>query len=131
MDQVSAEVLEYQVLKDQIEDLEKRKKVLRDSLMETVQEVGESDDQGHLWLDLDTEVNGVGSVQAERRVSQTLNEDRALALIEKRGLTETCTKLVRVVDEDAVLAAKFEDHFTEEDIDSMFDFKVVWALKLK
>jgi len=131
MDDISREVLEYQSLKQQIDDLDKRAKALRDSLMETVKVVGEPDDKGHLWMELDDEVNGVQSVLAERRVSQTLNEERAQEIIDERGLTERCTKMVRVVDHDEVMACLYEELVSEADLDEMFDRKITWALRLK
>jgi hypothetical protein len=67
VDDISREVLEYQTLKQQIDDLDKRAKVLRDSLMEAVKVVGDPDDKGHLWMELDEEINGVHSVLAEKR----------------------------------------------------------------
>jgi len=131
MDDIGREVLEYQTLKQQIDDLDKRAKTLRDSLMETVKIVGESDDKGHLWMQLDEEINGVHSVLAERRVSQSLNEERAQEIIEERGLTERCTKMVRVVDHDEVMACLYEEALSEADLDEMFDRKITWALRLK
>jgi len=131
MDQLTAEILEYQSLRDDIEGLEKRKKVLRDSLLDTVQNAGERDEKGHLWLALDSDVNGVSSVQAERRVTQTLNEERAQEILEGLGLSAECTKTITVVDEDAVWAARWDDKLSDSDIEAMFDTKVVTALKLK
>lgn len=131
VDDISREVLEYQTLKQQIDDLDKRAKVLRDSLMEAVKVVGDPDDKGHLWMELDEEINGVHSVLAEKRVSQTLNEERAQEIIEERGLTERCTKMVRVVDHDEVMACLYEEALSEADVDEMFDRKITWALRLK
>ena len=131
VDDITREVLEYQTLKQQIDDLDKRAKVLRDSLMEAVKIVGDADDKGHLWMELDEEINGVHSVLAERRVSQSLNEERAQEIIEERGLTERCTKMVRVVDHDEVRACLYEEALSEADLDEMFDRKVTWALRLK
>ena len=131
VDDVTREVLEYQTLKQQIDDLDKRAKVLRDSLMEVVKVVGDPDDKGHLWMELDEEINGVRSVLAEKRVSQSLNEERALEIIEERGLTERCTQMVRVVDHDEVMACLYEEALSEADLDEMFDRKITWALRLK
>jgi hypothetical protein len=131
VDDVTREVLEYQTLKQQIDDLDKRAKVLRDSLMEVVKVVGDADDKGHLWMELDEEINGVRSVLAEKRVSQSLNEERALEIIEERGLTERCTQMVRVVDHDEVMACLYEEALSEADLDEMFDRKITWALRLK
>ena len=131
MDDLSREVLEYQTLKAQIDDLDKRAKVLRDSLMESAKILGEADDKGHLWMELDEDINGVHSVLAERRVSQSLNEERAQEILEERGLTERCTKMVRVVDHDEVMACLYDELLTETDLDEMFDRKITWALRLK
>ena len=131
MDDLSREVLEYQTLKQQIDDLDKRAKVLRDSLMESAKILGEADDKGHLWMELDEEINGVAAVLAERRVSQSLNEDRALEVLERLGLTDRCTKMVRAVDQDEVMACRYDDLLTDEDLIEMFDQKVTWALRLK
>lgn len=131
MDDLSREVLEYQGLKEQIDDLEKRAKVLRDSLMESAKILGEADDKGHLWMELDDEINGVSAVLAERRVSQSLNEERAQEVLERLGLTDRCTKTVRVVDQDEVMACRYNDLLTDEDLFEMFDQKITWALRLK
>lgn len=131
MDDLGREVMEYQVLKQQIDDLDKRAKVLRDSLMESAKILGESDDKGHLWMELDEEINGVRAVLAERRVSQSLNEERAQQILEERGLLERCTKMVRVVDHDEVMACLYDELVTETDVDEMFDNKITWALRLK
>lgn len=131
VDQLTAEVMEYQAIKDQVDDLEKRKKSLRDSLMETVKIVGEPDDKGHLWMELGEEVNGVRAVLAERRVSQSLNEERAQEILAERGLLDECTKMVRVVDHDEVMARLYDEQLSEADVDEMFDSTVTWALRLK
>lgn len=131
MDDLSREVLEYQGLKQQIDDLEKRAKTLRDSLMESAKILGEADDKGHLWMELDEEINGVAAVLAERRVSQSLNEERAQEVLERLDLMDRCTKMVRVVDHDEVMAARYEDLLTDDDLAEMFDVKVTWALRLK
>ena len=131
MDDLGREILEYQVLKQQIDDLDKRAKVLRDSLMESTKILGESDDKGHLWMELDEEINGVRALLAERRVSQSLNEERAQQILEERGLLERCTKTVRVVDHDEVMACLYDELVTEADVDEMFDNKITWALRLK
>lgn len=131
MDDLSREVLEYQSLKSQIDDLDKRAKVLRDSLMESVKILGEADDKGHLWMELDDDINGVHSVLAERRVSQSLNEERAQEILAERGLIDRCTKMVRTVDHDEVMACLYDELLTESDLDEMFDRKVTWALRLK
>ena len=40
-------------------------------------------------------------------VSQSLNEDRTLALLKEKGLLDQCTEVVVVLNEDAILAANY------------------------
>lgn len=131
MDDLEMEVAEYAHVKEQVDALSKRQKELRDRLLEVVENLGETDDQGHLWMDLPREVGGVRMLQRQRRVTQSINQERAQELLEELGLTDRCTTLVRVVDEDALMAAKWDGEISEEQIDSMIDTKVVWALHLK
>jgi predicted RNA-binding protein associated with RNAse of E/G family len=47
------------------------------------------------------------------------------------GLEDSLYKTIRVVDEDALMAALYEEVLTEEEVDEMYPPKVVWALVLK
>lgn len=130
-DLLSMEVAEYARIKEEVDALSKRQKELRDSLLESIDMLGEPDAQGHVWLELPAEVGGVRSLQRQRRATPTLNQERAQVLLDDLGLTDECTKLVRVVDEDALMAAKWDGKITEEQLDGVIDVKVVWALHLK
>lgn len=131
VDDLTMEIAEYARLKEQVDELSKRQKQLRDSLLEAIENLGEADDQGHLWLELPKEIGGVRTLQRQRRVTQSLNQERALDLLSSLGLTDECTTLVRVVDEDSLMAAKWDGKITEDQMDSMIDTKIVWALHLK
>lgn len=131
VDQFTAEVMEYKLLKAQTDEMAKRIKVLRDSLMESVQTLGIEDDKGHVFLVLDDDIDGVNEIVAERRVTQAINEEAAQDLLQDRGLFDRCTELVRVVNQDEVMAARFEELLSDDDVDAMFDVKVTYALKLK
>ena len=58
-------------------------------------------------------------------------EDKAEEIITAHGLEDSLYKTVRVVDEDALMAALYEEVLTEEEVDEMYPPKVVWALVLK
>ena len=131
VDDLTIEVAEYAHIKEQVDTLSKRQKELRDRLLEVVENLGETDDQGHLWMDLPQEISGVRMLQRQRRVTQSINQERAQELLEELGLLDRCTTMVRIVDEDALMAAKWDGEISEEQIDSMIDTKVVWALHLK
>jgi predicted RNA-binding protein associated with RNAse of E/G family len=49
-------------------------------------------------------------------------------MISDKGMEEELYKTIRVVDEDALMAALYEGKLTEEEIDEMYPQKVVWAL---
>lgn len=93
-----------------------------------VEEHGYQDDQGHIWLDLEEPVEGTVALQMQRRVSQPLNEEKAEEILEKKGLLASCTKTITVLDEDAIMAAKFSGDLTDDDIDAMFPKTVSYAL---
>jgi len=129
-DTVTAQALEYQYLKGQIDILSKRQKDIRDELMVAVESDGFSDDQGHWWLEL-TGVDGDFSIQRQRRVSRSLDTDAAEDILTKAGVLEDCYKTVRVIDEDAVMQALYAETLTEADIDAIYPTKVTWALVVK
>ena len=43
-------------------------------------------------------------------------------------MEEQLYKTIRVVDEDALMAALYNDELTEPEIDLMYPQKIVWAL---
>lgn len=120
-------VREFSGLDGQIKALTKRKTEIRDRLSGVVEEHGEEDDKGHIWLNLNSEVEGIGSLKRERRVGQSMDEDRVERILAEKGLTERCMKQVPTLDEDEVMAAHFEGLISEAEIDSMFPKKVSYA----
>lgn len=131
MGTLEANVREYKYLKDEIESLQTRQKKIRDILMEVVEEDGYVDDQGHYWYEFDDAIDGVASLQRQRRVSRSLDEDAAAAVLTPLGLWEQCTELKRVVDQDKVYEALYDGDINEADIDAIFPAKTTWALFLK
>lgn len=123
-----AQVREYAFIKKQLEYLEQQQKNLRAKLFDQVEAKGEPDSTGNVVVELDNEIEGFASIIKQRRVSRKLNEEAAEEIITARGLEEKLYKTVRVIDEDAVMAALYSDELTEQDIDNMFEQKVVWAL---
>ena len=49
-------------------------------------------------------------------------------IIVEKGMEEQLYKTIRVVDEDALMAALYNDELTEAEIDLMYPQKIVWAL---
>lgn len=119
---------EYSFLKQQIEFLEKQQKEVRERLFTTLDETGETDDKGNIIVELPEEVNGFGAVVKQRRVSRKIDELVADEIITEKGMEEQLYKTIRVVDEDALMAALYNDELTEAEIDLMYPQKIVWAL---
>jgi uncharacterized protein YebE (UPF0316 family) len=90
--------------------------------------MGEVDDKGNIIVELPEEVNGFGAVVKQRRVSRKIDELVADEIITEKGMEEQLYKIIRVVDEDALMAALYNDELTEAEIDQMYPQKIVWAL---
>lgn len=119
---------EYSFLKQQIDFLEKQQKEVRERLFTTLDEMGETDDKGNIIVELPEEVNGFGAVVKQRRVSRKIDELVADEIITEKGMEDQLYKTIRVVDEDALMAALYNDELTEAEIDLMYPQKIVWAL---
>lgn len=121
---------EYIFAKKQIEYFEAKTKKLRDDLFSAIEERGEIDSDGHIILDLDSDIDGVASFKKERRVSRKINEDLAKEIISQKGLRDRLIETKEVVNEDELMVALYEDLLTEEEVDEMFPQVITWALKL-
>lgn len=119
---------EFSFLKQQIDFLEKQSKEVRERLFAQLDEIGEVDDKGNIIIELPEEVNGFGAVVKQRRVSRKIDELVADEIITEKGMEEQLYKTIRVVDEDALMAALYNDELTEAEIDLMYPQKIVWAL---
>lgn len=119
---------EFSFLKQQIDFLEKQSKEVRERLFAQLDELGEVDDKGNIIIELPEEVNGFGTVVKQRRVSRKIDELIADEIIAEKGMEDQLYKTIRVVDEDALMAALYNDELTESEIDLMYPQKIVWAL---
>ena len=122
---------EYAFIKSQMEYLEKQQKELREHLFEYADLNGEVDDKGNIILELPDDVEGYSSVIKQKRVTRKVDEFVAEEIITEKGMEETLYKTIRVVDEDALMAALYNDELTEDEIDRMYPQKITWALVLK
>lgn len=126
-----ARTKKYAFLKSQLDYLEKEQKALRAEMFEVLDGEGEVDDKGNIIIQLPEEVDGYNSIMKQRRVTRKIDETKAADIIYAKGLQDSLYKTVIVVDEDALMAALYEDVLTEEEIDEMYPQSVVWALVLK
>lgn len=128
VDELTVQAKEYAFAKKQVEYFEKRQKELKEKMFAHIEERGEQDDKGNIILELPEEIEGFVAVTKQRRVSRKIDEDVAFDIIEEKGLRDKLIKIVEVVDEDALMAALYNDELTEEEIDEMYPQHVVWAL---
>jgi hypothetical protein len=127
-DELIAQAKEFAFAKKQIDILEKRQKELREQLFNHIEERGEVDDKGNIILELPEELDDVFSITKQRRVTRKIDEDVAFDIIDEKGLRDKLIKIVEVIDEDALMAALYNDELTEDEIDEMYPQSVVWAL---
>lgn len=124
MDQVSAEITQYKALKEQIKLLESRQTQIKTRLVEALKAYGEEDLKGHLVLDLGDDLKAT----YQKKVSESINNDRAVELVKSKGLEKECIVQVPTLDQDALMAQYYKGTVSEEDIDSIKDSKVIYAL---
>lgn len=128
-DDLASQVREYVRLKASIDMMESRSKELREKLMAELDQSGEEDDKGNVMLDLGFDADGVVRLEKQRRSSRKLNESKAEEIIEAAGIGDDVYEMKRVINEDALMSAFWEEKITEEQLDEMFPVTVTWALR--
>jgi hypothetical protein len=128
-DNLETQVREYARLKATLEMLESRQKELREALFTALDERGFEDDRGNLVLELPESVEGVARVEKQRRVSRKVNEAAAEEIIAEHSLEEDLYTTIRVIDQDAIMAALYEGKLSEDEVDRMYPPTVTWALR--
>jgi hypothetical protein len=123
---VKNEVRQYLSLKDQADLLSKRQTEIKTRLTASIDEHGSEDDRGHIVLNIPDEENEI-SIMKQKRVSKNLDIAAAEIILTKKGIKDTCIKMTPTLDESAIMAAFYNGHLTEEDIDTMFPSKVTYA----
>jgi hypothetical protein len=119
---------QYAFIKSQLEYLEQQQKELREKLFSALEIEGQTDDKGNIVIELPKEVEGYLSIIKQKRVSRKVDELIADEIITAKGMEEKLYKTIRVVDEDALMAALYNEELTETEIDQMYPQKITWAL---
>lgn len=117
-----SEYLNMKALADQAAERLAKQKAL---LMEYVEANGVEDEKGHRWV----EVDGVGSIKRERRVSSSMDTDYAEEWLKENGLYEECTTTIVVLDEDEILAKIFDETIPPKVAKRMFAERESFAFK--
>lgn len=136
------EVADYLLARSARERAEGRESTYKVRFMKLLEESGQLQEGGHRLLLLNEPVlfqeykrgkardRDIVGIRRMRRTTQTLNIDKAMALVERLGLTKQCTKTEVVLDEDSLLAASFTGQISDEDMQSIYDEKESFAFYL-
>jgi hypothetical protein len=130
-DDLSTQVREYLQVKASMDLLETRQKALRETLFQQIDSNGEFDDKGNVFLELGSDVDGVVRLEKQKRVTRKLDADAAETILATNELEEDVYEVVRVVNEDKLMAAFYEGKLTEDELERIYPAKVVWALTTK
>lgn len=128
-DNFETQVREYARLKATMDMLESRQKELRESLFAALDEQGFEDDKGNVVIELPNEIEGVVRLEKQRRVSRKVDELAAEEIISEKNLEEELYTTVRIVNQDAIMAALYEGKLSEDEVDRMYPPIVTWALR--
>jgi hypothetical protein len=75
-------------------------------------------------------IKSIVGIERRKRTSNTLDQEKALALIKKKGLTDECTETIVVLNEDAVLAANFRGDITDKELAALYSESTSYAFWL-
>jgi len=128
---VMGKIRTYITLKNRVDDMSAERDSLKKDLIELVDTEGEPDESGHIWYRLPQEVEGINSLQRQRKVSQRLDPSVAESILKEKGIYDRCYQMVPVLDEAEVMACLYEGLLTEDEIDVMFPKHVTYVLLTK
>lgn len=131
MENIRREVQQYVTLKDEADAISERVTTIKKRLTGYIEDFGTANEKGSLVLPVEDDRTNTRAIVKQRRVSKQFDEDTANELLKSKGLFETCTTTITVLDQDAVMGAYYEGKLTDSDIETMFPEKVSWALVLE
>jgi len=120
---IKEDIRQFKALKDNVDLLTKRQSDIKKRLTDNIEQFGTEDEKGHIVLSVDENEQ----IMKQKRVSKSLDISAAEIILTKKGIRETCIKMVPTLDEAAIMAAFYNGHLSEEDIDTMFPAKVSYA----
>lgn len=129
LEEIKKSVRQFIRLKDEVGVLTTRQNQLKSRLMDELNNV-EPDDRGHRVFEFTDEDYGDIKITKQRKVFKNLDMDIAEEILTRKGIRDTCIKMVPTLDEGAIMSAFYEGYLTEEDIDSMFPAKESYAFLL-
>lgn len=116
---------EYNTLRDEKKRIEDRMKKLADLIKDNAERVGVKDDKGSYYAE---DENYIYGKQCKKSVS--FNQEKALSYFKDHGF-EDCIDTVEVINETAVEEHINTGDISFEDLESITDTKVSYAIDLK
>lgn len=116
---------EYNTLRDEKKRIEDRMKKLADLIKDNAEKVGVKDDKGSYYAE---DENYIYGKQCKKSVS--FNQEKALSYFRDHGF-EDCIGTVEVINETAVEEHINTGDISFEDLESITDTKVSYAIDLK
>ena len=124
---IQSHIRQYVGLQEQEKLLAERKKAIHAELSKAIDSYGEEDAKGNIVLDVGDDTVGVTSLTKRKRTSKTIDTEKAIPYLEDKGLLN-CIKLVKMVEEDAFMAAYYEGDISEEDMTNIVPEVTTFAL---
>jgi hypothetical protein len=131
---IRAAVRSWLIKDDAIKNLSTGKEQDRVLILEHLDEHGQEDENGHKWVWFtDDPVEGrVKGIKREKRVTKTINQERAAEYLKRRKLWSRCVETIEVLDEAAVLALNFapagqKPTISDEDLADLYDVTETYA----
>lgn len=121
-------VEEYLREKEAMEAMQARVNEKKAAINKFVDDLGEADEKGSKWVHVEG-IPGLSAVKRERRVSQSLDTDKAEAWLKKNGLWEQYSEEIRVLDEDALYGAGYDGTIPRKVFDGFMVSSESFALK--
>jgi len=118
----------YLEARDQEAKYAKAKKAKYKAVVEALEELGEETEDGHRDLDLTHPVGDIVGLRWQRKVSETVDEEAAMKILEKKGLVDECVEMVPRLNQDAIMACFQRKQLTRKEVFTMFPEKVTYAL---
>jgi len=113
----------YRAIAEQQDVFKTEREELRSKIMPLVEQTGNRNDKGDI-------ISPVGDflVINQRRVSKKLNEERATALLKKKGLLSRCQKTLVYIDEGELARLVEEGKLSVADLQRCIDESENYAL---
>lgn len=126
MSMIHYDVQEYMELSKQEKAIKKRKDELAKRIKEHAQQNGVKDSNGSSYMSNERFVFG-----SQARKSIKLNQDRAKDFLLAQGLYERVVEVKESINEDKVEQLLVENLITPEDLETLVDVKITYAIDVK